>query len=72
MKPLFPNCPSCEDNCARKMDVCGKGINATICNPEHRTYNINATCGGPDDFYFYSPWRYPGDFYFQWHHDLQL
>ena len=21
MKPLFPDCPSCEDNCKRKMDV---------------------------------------------------
>merc|ERR1712166_1395789 len=32
----------------------------TICKKEHRTININATCGGEDDWYFYSPWRAPG------------
>ena len=44
----------------RKMDVCGKGYKATICDPKLRTYNTNATCGGPDDYYYYSPWRAPG------------
>ena len=24
------------------------------------TININATCGGEDDWYYYSPWRAPG------------
>lgn len=32
----------------------------TICAREHRTINIDATCGGEDDWYFYSPWRAPG------------
>ena len=32
----------------------------TICAKEHRTININATCGGPTDWYYYSPWRAPG------------
>jgi hypothetical protein len=32
----------------------------TICAREHRTININATCGGDDDWYYYSPWRAPG------------
>jgi hypothetical protein len=32
----------------------------TICDSKHRTININATCGGEDDWYFYSPWRAPG------------
>lgn len=24
------------------------------------TMNVNSECGGPDDVYFYSPWRAPG------------
>jgi len=32
----------------------------TICSAEHRTININATCGGEDDWYYFSPWRAPG------------
>jgi len=34
--------------------------NATICDPNHRTVNTNAECGGPEDYYYYAPWRYPG------------
>ncbi len=34
--------------------------NATICDPRLRTCNTQAECGGPDDFYYYSPWRAPG------------
>lgn len=34
--------------------------NATICDPNIRTINTNAECGGPDDFYYYAPWRAPG------------
>ena len=34
--------------------------NATICDPRLRTINTNAACGGPDDYYFYAPWRSPG------------
>lgn len=32
----------------------------TICDPKLRTVNTQAECGGPDDIYFYSPWRAPG------------
>ncbi len=32
----------------------------TICDKKYRTININATCGGPTDWYYYSPWRAPG------------
>ena len=31
--------------------------NATICDPELRTVNTNAECGGPEDFYYFAPWR---------------
>ena len=31
-----------------------------MCNMSHRTVNIYAECGGPDDWYYYSPWRAPG------------
>lgn len=47
-------------NCTRKMDTCGLGHNASICDPALRTYNRNATCRGPDDWYQFSPWRAPG------------
>jgi hypothetical protein len=42
--------------------VCAKsnGVKPTMCDPNHRTVNINATCGGATDWYFYSPWRAPG------------
>jgi len=32
----------------------------TICDSKHRTINIDAPCGGPDDWYYFSPWRAPG------------
>merc|ERR1712061_707819 len=44
----------------RKMDTCGRGAKPTNCAPETRTYNRDAECGGPDDWYQYSPWRAPG------------
>eukprot|EP00939_MAST-03C_sp_MAST-3C-sp1_P000416 g416.t1 len=34
--------------------------NATICRSSLRTANTQAKCGGPEDFYFFSPWRAPG------------
>lgn len=34
--------------------------NATICDPRLRTANTQAQCGGPEDIYFFSPWRAPG------------
>ena len=33
---------------------------ATVCDPRLRTCNTQAACGGPDDFYYHSPWRAPG------------
>ena len=47
-------------NCTRKMDTCGLGHNASICDPALRTYNREAECHGPDDWYQFSPWRAPG------------
>jgi len=32
----------------------------TMCAGSLRTMNVNSECGGPDDVYFYSPWRAPG------------
>jgi hypothetical protein len=32
----------------------------TICDPKLRTINTNAECGSPEDFWYYTPWRYPG------------
>lgn len=32
----------------------------TLCAREHRTINIDATCGSDNDWYYYSPWRAPG------------
>jgi len=63
-------CPECDgttrgpipdkDKFRKKMDVCGRGYNATICDPALRTVNTNVRCGADDDWYFYSPWRAPG------------
>jgi hypothetical protein len=39
--------------------VAGKPT-ATICSRHLRTLNVNASCGAPDDWYYYSPWRAPG------------
>eukprot|EP00729_Bicosta_minor_P010877 gene10877-35269_t len=35
-------------------------IKPTICDPKLRTMNTQAECGGPADFYYFSPWRAPG------------
>ena len=42
--------------------VCNRsnGVQPTMCDPKHRTVNTDAECGGPEDWYFYSPWRAPG------------
>jgi len=63
-------CPKCDGTTrgpipnnpefAHKMDVCGLGYKATICDPSLRTVNTGATCGADDDLYYYSPWRAPG------------
>jgi hypothetical protein len=39
---------------------CGRTAKASVCDPRLRTVNTQAECGGPDDFYYYSPWRKPG------------
>ena len=31
-----------------------------LCHPDLRTYNVNASCGGPTDWYQFAPWRAPG------------
>ena len=54
-------CDKCLDGEARThTDLCKSGLNATVCDPRMRTYNMNATCNGPDDIYRWYPWRYPG------------
>ena len=32
----------------------------TICDPKLRTTNTHAECGSKEDFWHYTPWRYPG------------
>jgi len=46
-----------------KAPICSKtqgSMEPTICDPDLRTVNTAADCGGPDDFFQYSPWRAPG------------
>jgi len=38
----------------------GNGIKPTMCDRNLRTVNVDAKCGGDDDWYYYSPWRAPG------------
>ena len=56
--------PNCRDHITKKPcqaePICPNPRNATICAKELRTVNTDAECGGPADFYFYSPWRAPG------------
>ena len=41
--------------------ICSKPKHkATICDPNLRTVNTNAECGGADDYFYYAPWRAPG------------
>ena len=37
------------------------GIKPTMCDRELRTINVDEECGGPTDWYYYSPWR--GEYY---------
>jgi len=63
-------CPECDGKTrgpipnqpefAHKMDTCGLGFKATVCDPSQRTVNTGAKCGAEDDFYYFSPWRAPG------------
>jgi hypothetical protein len=45
--------------------MCPDGTNstakATICDKALRTVNRGVDCGAADDWYYYSPWRHPGD-----------
>jgi len=43
-----------QSNCAKRT------TNATVCDGRLRSANTQAECGGPDDFYYFSPWRAPG------------
>ena len=36
------------------------GDKPTMCDPLHRSINTGAECGGPLDWYYFSPWRAPG------------
>lgn len=38
----------------------GNGIKPTLCDPAKRSVNTLAECGGPRDWYYFSPWRAPG------------
>ena len=40
---------------------CGAEAKALNCDPRSRTVNRGAKCGAADDYYYYSPWRAPGD-----------
>jgi len=40
---------------------CGSGMNATLCDPAHRTYNRAAACNSAQDVYRHNPWRAPGN-----------
>ena len=55
-----PKAPICGPLAPPGSRVRGRGMNATMCDPTHRTINTAAPCGGADDFYFFSPWRAPG------------
>jgi len=40
--------------------LCSDGMNATLNNPELRTYNRNVPAGSKQDIYKHNPWRAPG------------
>ena len=42
--------------------ICKNGTSrkATICDPKLRTVNTNTECGSSLDFYYFAPWRAPG------------
>ena len=45
---------------ARPATVAFPDRKPTICDPRLRSLNIDAECGSPEDFWYYSPWRSPG------------
>eukprot|EP00940_MAST-03C_sp_MAST-3C-sp2_P001732 g1732.t1 len=64
-----PGCPSCDGNGSRipNFNHCpGKAITPAshpsefICDPAHRTGNLDAACGSEADYSKFNPWRAPG------------
>lgn len=54
-------CDTCTGVDARvQKDLCGSGMKATVCDPELRTYNMEAACNTDADTYRHNPWRAPG------------
>lgn len=46
----------------RKFNVCNQTDTvATVCDPNKRTVNTAVECGADNDWYYYSPWRRPGN-----------
>ncbi|KAL1525546.1 hypothetical protein AB1Y20_020401 [Prymnesium parvum] len=57
----FIGCPTCDHKSGRvQADVCGRGKQATVNDPAHRSVNRNATAGSKLDIYRHNPWRSPG------------
>lgn len=57
----FIGCPACDHKSGRvQADVCGRGKQATVNDPAHRSVNRNATAGSKLDIYRHNPWRSPG------------
>ena len=53
--------PPRRDGSTSRLSICAEPKRrATICDPTHRTLNVDAPCRSPTDFYQYSPWRAPG------------
>lgn len=54
-------CPTCTGRDARaQVDVCGRGMKPTVCDPRLRTYNQKVPCGSKADVMQHNPWRAPG------------
>jgi hypothetical protein len=60
IKPVVNCTDHIDHKPCHKAPICASPRNATICDQALRTVNINASCGGPEDFYYFSPWRAPG------------
>lgn len=57
----FIGCPACDHTSGRRQtDLCGRGFQATINDPMHRSVNRAALAGSPQDIYRHNPWRAPG------------
>jgi len=58
----FIGCDECDHTNGRvQFDLCGKGFNATITDPKHRSVNRAAEAMSPEDIYKHNPWRAPGN-----------